>query len=83
MDVCIVPLAAIVMIMIGGTFQPLLQISSRRSVYFLVLRCILSVANWSLVYVNFMNCILICGSGWKGGVPLCTIPWTQSISGLK
>ena len=81
--ICVVPLALAIIIMIGGTFQPLLRISFRRGVYFVVLHCILSVANRSLVYVNSMNCILIWGSRWSGGVPICGILWMQSISGLK
>ena len=80
---CVVLLAPTTIIMIGGTCQPLVWISLRRGEYFMVLHWILSIANRSLVYVNSMNCILIWGSGWSGGVPLCGIPWMQSISGLK
>ena len=63
MGICVLPLAPGIIIMIGGSCQPLLQISLRKGVDFMVLRWILSVANWSLVYVNSMNCILIWGSG--------------------
>ena len=62
-DICMVPLAPVVIMMIGGTFQPLLWISFRKDVYFVGLHWICSVANRSLVYVNSMNCILIWGSG--------------------
>ena len=58
-DICIVPLAPAVIIMIGSTCQPLLQISLKRGVYFVVLHWILSIAKRSLVYVNSMNCILM------------------------
>ena len=43
----------------------------------------LSAANQSLVYVNSMNCILMLGSGWRGGVLLYGMPWAQSMSGLN
>ena len=73
--ICVVPLALAVIIMIGGIFQPLWHISLKRGMYFMVLHYTLSVANWSLVYVNSMNCILMYWSEWSGGVPLCRIPW--------
>ena len=72
---CMVPLALVVIIMIGATCQLLLWILLRKDVYFIVLHWILSVANQSLVYVNSMNCILIWRSGWSGKVSLCRIPW--------
>ena len=71
--ICVVPLAPAIIIIIGGTFHPLLRILLRRGVYFMVLHWILSVKR-SLVYVNSMNCILIWGSWWSGGVLLCGIP---------
>ena len=37
MDICVVPLARAIIIMIGGTCQPLLQILLRRCVYFMIL----------------------------------------------
>ena len=61
MGICMVFLASAVIIMIGGTCQPLLRISLRRDVYFMVLRWILSIAKQSFMYVNSMNCIFILG----------------------
>ena len=58
---CVVPLAPVVMMIIGGTFQPFLWISFQRGVYFVVLHWILFGAKRSLVYVNSINCILIWG----------------------
>ena len=36
-DICVVPLAPAIIIMIGGTCHPVLQILLRRGVYFMVL----------------------------------------------
>ena len=63
MDLCVVPLAPAIKIMIGSTCQPLLHVSLRRGMYFMVLRWTLSIANQSLLYVNSMNCILMWGLG--------------------
>ena len=55
---------------IGGTIQPLRHISLKKGVYFMVLRWTRLDANQSLVYVNSMNCILMWGAGYSGGVSL-------------
>ena len=70
-----VPLAPAVRMSIDKTIHPCLRSSFIRGVYLLVLRWILSLANRSLVYVNSMNCILMFGSEWRGGVPLYGMPW--------
>ena len=55
MEICVVSLAPTIIMMIGSTCQPRLQISLIRSAYLMVLRLILFVASRSLVYVNSMN----------------------------
>ena len=66
-----------------GVVHPSCRISFMRGVYLLIFCCILSAAKRSLVYVNSMNCIFMLGSGWRGGVPLYGMPWTQSMFGLS
>ena len=48
-------------------FQPLLHISSSKRAYFLVFSIIFSCENLLLVYVNFMNCIIMCNASCIGG----------------
>ena len=48
-------------------FQPLFCISSSNGAYFSVFSNILSCENLSLVYVNSMNCIMMCGASCIGG----------------
>ena len=83
MEVWVVPLALAVRMSIEGIVHPCCWSSFIRGVYLLVFRWILLAANRSLVYVNSMNCILMLGSGWRGGVPLYGMPWAQSMSDLR
>ena len=50
-----VPLTLVVIIVMESTFKPLLQISIRRSMYFVVFCCIFSKAKQSYVYENSLN----------------------------
>ena len=79
----VVPLAPAVRMSIGGVVQPSCRSSFIRGVYLLIFCWTLSVEKRSLVYVNSMNCIVMLGSGWRGGVPLYGMPWAHSMSGLS
>ena len=50
-----------------GAFQPLFHIALSNGAYFLIFSNIFSCENLSLIYVNFMNCIIMCGAGCIGG----------------
>ena len=60
-------LAPAVITIRSGAFQPLFHISSSTRAYFPVFSSIFSCENLSLVYVNSMNCIMMCGAGCIGG----------------
>ena len=62
-----VPLVPVVTTIISGIVHLLLQISLRSGKYVVVYCWIFSEAKQSLAYKNLMNCILILGSGWRGG----------------
>ena len=49
-----------------GAFQPLFYISSSNRAYFSIFSRILSCENLSLVYVSFMNYIMMCSAGCIG-----------------
>ena len=55
-------LAPVVITIRSGTFQPLFHISSSNGVCFSNFFSIFSCENLSLVYVNSMNCIMMCGA---------------------
>ena len=63
----VVLLAPAVITIRSGAFQPLFHISSSNGAYFLVFFSIFLCENLSLVYVNSMNCIMMCGTGCIGG----------------
>ena len=48
-------------------FQPLFRTSSSNGAYFSVFSSIFSCENLSLVYVNSMNCIMMCSARCVGG----------------
>ena len=60
-------LAPVVITIRSGAFQPLFRISSSNGAYFLVFSSIFSCENLSLVYVNSMNYIMMCGAGCISG----------------
>ena len=49
-----------------GIFQCLFYISSNKRAYFSVFSIIFSCENLLLVYVNSINCIMMCGAGCIG-----------------
>ena len=74
MGVWVIPLALVVRMSIKRVVHPCCRSSFIRGVYLLIFCWILSAANRSLVYVNSMNCILMLGSGWRGGMLLYGMP---------
>ena len=64
---CLVLLASAMITIRLGAFQPLFRISSSNGAYFSIFSSIFSCENLSLVYVNSMNCIMMCGAGCISG----------------
>ena len=59
-------LAPAVITIRSRAFQPLFLISSSNGAYFSIFSSIFLCENLSLVYVNSMNCIMMCGTGCIG-----------------
>ena len=66
-DLYVVLLAPPVITIRSGVFQPLFCTSLSNGAYFSVFSSISSCENLSLVYMNSMNCIMMCGAGCIGG----------------
>jgi hypothetical protein len=79
----VLPLAPVVSVISGSTFQPLLFMSLINPWYLSVLSWILSREYLSLQYVNSMNCIVSVWLGSCGGSALYGWFLMHSISGLS